>query len=65
MEKLINPTWRALREDQSFSVLQSDDRRDTTLERSQRTLEKVISREIMYFKIMKFVYDNSICTKTF
>jgi len=30
------------------------------IKRSQRTLEKVVSREIVCFKIMKLIYNNSI-----
>jgi len=47
------------------SVLQSDDQRDRTSREKSENSRKVVSREIVCFKIMKLVYNNSIYTKTF
>jgi len=52
----INPT---------VSVLQSDDQRDRTSRDKLKNSRKVISREMVCFKIIKLVYNNSIYTKTF
>jgi len=56
LAKGINPT---------VSVLQSDDRKDITFREKSESSRKVVSREMMCFKIMKLVYNNSIYTKTF
>ena len=56
LAKKINPT---------VSVLQSNDQRDKiSIEKSENS-RKVVSREIVYLKIMKLVYNNSIYIKTF
>jgi len=47
------------------SILKSDDQRDRTSREKSENSRKVVSREIVYFKIMKLVYKNSIYTKTF
>jgi len=60
MEKLIGPNWRAHREDQSYGL----DSSITLIEKSENS-RKVVSREIMCFKIMKLFYNNSIYTKIF
>jgi len=60
-EQLIGPIWRAL----MVSVLQSDDQRDRTSREKSENSRKVVSREMVCFKIMKLVYNNSIYTKTF
>jgi len=52
----INPT---------VSVLQSDDQRDKTSRENSENSRKVVSREMVCFKIMKLVYNNYIYTKTF
>jgi len=52
----INPT---------VSILRLDDQKDTTLREKLESSRKVISREMMCFKIMKLVYNNYIYTKTF
>jgi len=49
----INPT---------VSVFQSDDQRDRTSREKSENSRKVVSREMMCFKIMKLVYKNSIYT---
>jgi len=48
-----------------FSDLQSSKQRKRILREKSNNSRKVVSREIMCFKIMKFVYKNSIYTKTF
>jgi len=66
-EKLISPIWRACREDQSYSLgssIRRPERHRTSKEKSE-TSRKVVSREMVCFKIMKLVYNNSIYTKTF
>ena len=52
----INPT---------VSVLQSDDQRDKTSREKSENSRKVISKEMMCFKIMKLLYNDSIYTKIF
>jgi len=52
----INPT---------VLVLQSNDRKDKTFREKLESSRKVVSREMMCFKIMKLVYNNYIYTKTF
>jgi len=52
----INPT---------VSVLQSDDQRDRTYREKLKNSRKVVSREMVCFKIIKLVYNNYIYTKTF
>jgi len=47
------------------SVLQSDDQRDRTSREKLENYRKVVSREIVCFKIMKLVYNNSIYIKIF
>jgi len=47
------------------SVLQSNDQRDKTCREKSKNSRKVVSREIVCFKIMKLVYNNSIYTETF
>jgi len=47
------------------SVLQSDDQRGRTSREKSDNSRKVVSREIVCFKIIKLVYNNSIYTKTF
>jgi len=46
-------------------VLQSDNQRDRTSREKSENSNKVVSREMVCFKIMKLVYNNSIYTKTF
>jgi len=53
---MMNPT---------VSVLQSNDQRDKTSREKSENSIKVISREIVCFKILKLVYNNSIYTKIF
>jgi len=52
----INPT---------VSVLQSDDQRDRTFREKLENSREVIYREMVCFKIMKLVYNDSIYTKIF
>ena len=47
------------------SVLQSDDQRDRTSREKSENFRKMIYREMVCFKIMKLIYNNSIYTKTF
>jgi len=47
------------------SVPQSDDQRDRTSREKSENSRKVVSREMMCFKIMKLIYNNSIYVKTF
>jgi len=47
------------------SILQSDYQRDKTSREKSENSRKVVSREMVCFKIMKLVYNNSIYTKTF
>jgi len=47
------------------SVLQLDDQRDKTHGEKSENSRKVVSSEIVYFKIMKLFYNNSIYTKIF
>jgi len=47
------------------SVLQSDNQRGRTSREKSENSRKVVSREMMCFKIMKLVYNNSIYTKIF
>jgi len=49
----------------TISVLQLDDQKNRTLREKSESYRKVVSREIVCFKIMKLVYNNSIYTKTF
>jgi len=52
----INPT---------VSVLQSNDQRDRTSREKLENSRKVVSKEIVCFKIIKLVYNDSIYTKIF
>jgi len=47
------------------SILQSNEQRDITSREKSENPRKVISREIVCFKIMRLVYNNSIYTKIF
>jgi len=47
------------------SILQSDDQRDRTSREKSKDSRKVVSREMVCFKIMNLVYNNSIYAKTF
>jgi len=47
------------------SILQSNNKRDKTSREKLENSRKVVSREMVCFKIMKLVYNNSIYTKTF
>jgi len=47
------------------SVLQSYDERDKISREKSDNSKEVVSREMMYFKIIKLVYNDSIYTKTF
>jgi len=49
----------------TISILQSDDQKDRTLKQKSKNSREVVSREMMSFKIMKLVYNDSIYTKTF
>jgi len=49
----------------TVSVLQSDDQRGRTLIEKLENSRKVVSRQIVCFKIMKLTYNHSIYTKTF
>jgi len=42
------------------SVLQSDDQRDKTCREKSENSRKVVSRDMVCFKIIKLVYNNSI-----
>jgi len=53
---MINPT---------VSVLQLDDQRGRTSREKLENSKKVVSREMMRFKIMKLIYNNSIIPKPF
>ena len=55
----------AERIDPTVSVLQSDDQRDRTSREKSENSRKVVSKEMVCFKIMKLVYNNSIYTKIF
>jgi len=46
-------------------ILQSDDQRDNISREKSENSRKVVYREMVCFKIMKLVYNNSIYTKTF
>jgi len=46
-------------------VLQSDDQRDRTSREKSEYSIKVVSRDMMCFKIMKLVNNNSIYTQIF
>jgi len=46
-------------------VLQSGDQRDRTSRERSENSRKVVSREMVCFKIMKLVYNDSIYTKIF
>jgi len=47
------------------SVLKSDDQRDKTFREKSEYPRKVVSREMVCFKIIKLVYNKSTYTKTF
>jgi len=48
----------------TVSVLQSNDQIDRTSRDKLKNSRKVISRDMVCFKIMKLVYNNFIYTKT-
>jgi len=56
LNERINPT---------ISVLQLDEQRDRTSREKSKNSRKVVSREIVCFKIIKHVYNDSIYTKFF
>jgi len=47
------------------SVLQSNDQRGRTFREKSDNSRKMVSKDIVCFKIMKLIYNNSIYTKTF
>jgi len=47
------------------SVLYSDDKKNRTLRKKSESPIQVVYREMICFKIIKLVYNNSIYTKTF
>jgi len=60
-----NLTYTNRETDPTVSILQWDDQKDKTFREKSESSKKVISREMMCFKIIKLVYNNSIYTKTF
>ena len=49
----------------TVSIIQSNDQKNKTLREKLESYRKVVSGEMMCFKIMKLFYKNSIYTKTF
>jgi len=64
-KKSGNSTYVNERINPTVSVLQSDDQRERTSREKSENSRKVVSREMVCFKIMKLVYNNYIYTKTF
>jgi len=58
-EKLVDPISRACCEDHSYDL------RSSIKRTKKKNSRKVVSRKMVYFKIMKLVYYNFIYTKTF
>jgi len=46
-------------------VLQSNDQKDITLKEKLESSREAVPREMVCFKIMRFVYNNFIYAKTF